>query len=258
MSHESNVPAGWKLVPVEPTIDMKIAMHKANSTLPNALGWEPRVYAAALAAAPQAPAPEAPKGEPVAWEYREWHNEFTAKPGWSEWKRVEPRNVHMGTVADSVQEFEAYITQGFKYELRPLYTTPQTAPKGEPVAEVRTMMTGGNAGIATHIVALSDDLQAGDKLYNTPQPALKGEPVARVLFTNRKKPDVEWLTDEVRNGTLLYTTPQPKRVPLTRKRVAQMVRSLYPSDRDALKNMNHDCLVAELIERAHDITGEAE
>lgn len=37
----------------------------------------------------------------------------------------------------------------------------------------------------------------------------RGEAVARVIFTNRKKPDVEWLTDTVKRDTLLYTTPQP-------------------------------------------------
>lgn len=50
--------------------------------------------------------------------------------------------------------------------------------QGEPVAEVRLMMTGGNVGIATRIVALSDELQAGDKLYLAPPipPAQAAEP----------------------------------------------------------------------------------
>lgn len=37
----------------------------------------------------------------------------------------------------------------------------------------------------------------------------RGEAIARVIFTSRKKPDVEWLTDTVKRDTLLYTTPQP-------------------------------------------------
>lgn len=48
------------------------------------------------------------------------------------------------------------------------------AQSGEPVAEVRTMKAGGNVGIATHIVALSDELQSGDLLYT--RPAAPAEP----------------------------------------------------------------------------------
>jgi hypothetical protein len=34
-----------------------------------------------------------------------------------------------------------------------------------------------------------------------------GEAVGRVIFTNRKKPDVEWLVDRLERDTLLYTKP---------------------------------------------------
>jgi len=40
-------------------------------------------------------------------------------------------------------------------------------------------------------------------------PAQAAEPVARVIFTNRRKPDVEWLVDSVRSGSLLYAAPHP-------------------------------------------------
>jgi hypothetical protein len=77
----------------------------------------------------------------------------------------------------------------------------------EPVAEVRTMMAGGNAGIATRIVALSDDLRAGDKLYTTPQRPADAEPVAEFgdtfIFNLRKQPNGErWPI-----GTKLYVHP---------------------------------------------------
>ena len=42
----------------------------------------------------------------------------------------------------------------------------------EPVAEVRLMRTGGNAGLATHIVQIVEGyFPAGTKLYTAPQPA---------------------------------------------------------------------------------------
>lgn len=67
--------------------------------------------------------------EPVAWEWR-WFDasDNTVTSGqWSEWKRVEPRN-QLCTVEDSLNEFRAYIANGQRYELRPLFTTfqPQT------------------------------------------------------------------------------------------------------------------------------------
>ena len=57
----------------------------------------------------------------------------------------------------------------------------------------------------------------------------RGEAVARVIFTNRKKPDVEWLTDTVKRDTLLYATPQPS---------ADAVRELVKRwrDQDARKH----------------------
>ncbi|WP_288080329.1 hypothetical protein [Pseudomonas sp.] len=52
------VPDGWKLVPVEPTIDMEDAGRKAASGFMR-LGEAGRVFRAMLAASPAAPAPEA-------------------------------------------------------------------------------------------------------------------------------------------------------------------------------------------------------
>lgn len=54
------VPEGWKLVPVEPTIDQEVAGRDAQR-FHSSLGDACRVYKAMLAAAPAAPA------EPVAW-----------------------------------------------------------------------------------------------------------------------------------------------------------------------------------------------
>lgn len=40
------------------------------------------------------------------------------------------------------------------------------------------------------------------------------EPVARAIFTNRNKPDVEWLVDSVTRGMLLYAAPQAPAAPV--------------------------------------------
>jgi hypothetical protein len=64
-----------------------------------------------------------PKQEPVCWEWR-WFDTgpYTVTSGqWSEWKRVEPRDA-LQTVDDAVAEFKTYIANGYKYELRALYT----------------------------------------------------------------------------------------------------------------------------------------
>lgn len=53
----------------------------------------------------------------------------------------------------------------------------QPEQEQEPVAEVKLMMTGGNAGLATRIVEIDDPmrerLRPGDKLFTTPQPQRK-------------------------------------------------------------------------------------
>jgi len=86
-------------------------------------------------AASQRTEQQAGAAEPAAWEWR--HLDTTNTPNtWSEWARVEPRNRFTDTVDDRVREFQAYIEQGYKYELRALYAghPPAAEPKGmEPV-----------------------------------------------------------------------------------------------------------------------------
>ena len=76
--------------------------------------------------------PATPSQEPVMWQYRSWFAENTGTPGWSEWAEVKARNAYTGTVMDSVREFQHYIAQGYKYEIRALYVaTPAPAPAQE-------------------------------------------------------------------------------------------------------------------------------
>lgn len=55
-----------------------------------------------------------------------------------------------------------------------IHTCSPQQPVQEPVAEVKLMVTGGNAGVATRIVEIDDPmrerLRPGDKLYTAPQP----------------------------------------------------------------------------------------
>ena len=68
------------------------------------------------------------QGEPVYWEWRHLstHPNTVDFGQWSEWQRVEARNP-IFTAEDALAEFRDYIAQGYKYELRALYTTPQPA-----------------------------------------------------------------------------------------------------------------------------------
>lgn len=72
------------------------------------------------------PAPSAPAtSEPVYWEWRHLgNNQFAADFGqWSEWKRVEARSP-IFTAEDELRTLRRYIADGYKYELRALYTHP--------------------------------------------------------------------------------------------------------------------------------------
>lgn len=62
-------------------------------------------------------------GEPVYWEWRHLstHPDTVDFGKWSEWTRVEARSA-IHTIEDALAEFRAYIAQGYKYELRALYT----------------------------------------------------------------------------------------------------------------------------------------
>ena len=71
----------------------------------------------------QAEAQQPVTGEPVYWEWRHLstHPDTVDFGKWSEWKRVEARSA-IHTIEDALAEFRAYIAQGYKYELRALYT----------------------------------------------------------------------------------------------------------------------------------------
>ena len=63
------------------------------------------------------------QGEPVYWEWRHLstHPDTVDFGQWSKWQRVEARSA-IHTIEDALAEFRAYIAQGYKYELRALYT----------------------------------------------------------------------------------------------------------------------------------------
>ena len=121
------VPQGWKLVQTPITEEMHVAAVKVLHRAPGLAGLPQRMLDAMLAATPATPSQE-----PVMWQYRSWFAENTGTPGWSEWAEVKARNAYTGTVMDSVREFQHYIAQGYKYEIRALYAaTPAPAPAQE-------------------------------------------------------------------------------------------------------------------------------
>ena len=88
--------------------------------------------------------------EPVYWEWRRLgSNQHAADFGqWSQWQKVEARSL-LSTVEDELQEFRRYIADGYKYELRALYTTPPApqvpAPDIDEAAIARMTKRGADA-----------------------------------------------------------------------------------------------------------------
>ena len=75
--------------------------------------------------------------EPVYWEWRHLgSNQHAADFGqWSQWQKVEARSL-LFTVEDELRSFRRYIADGYKYELRALYTTPPAPQVPAPVDEL--------------------------------------------------------------------------------------------------------------------------
>jgi len=64
------------------------------------------------------------QAEPVAWEYREFHDDNTVTPGWGKWKRIESEEWAGRKVLSVVADIREFIAQGYRYELRALYAQP--------------------------------------------------------------------------------------------------------------------------------------
>lgn len=134
--------AGWKLVPVEPTIHM---LHRADGLTCidfAALGREgafdldelKEIYRSMLAAAPQPPAVEQPRGEqePVAWQYRMRPDWGIKKDCWGPWQDCTREQAAMYQRVPLLHEWV--------YESRQLYTHPQ--PKREPLTDEQILGFG--------------------------------------------------------------------------------------------------------------------
>lgn len=100
--------------------------------------------------ATQAEAQQPATGEPVYWEWRHLstHPDTVDFGKWSEWKRVEARSA-IHTIEDALAEFRTYIAQGYKYELRALYTHPAPSVRADVVR---------GAGRYRFILAAADDM----------------------------------------------------------------------------------------------------
>lgn len=117
------------------SIELKQAAEKALVVLGSATSFMSRkardqhesVVAELSAAIQQTEAQQPVTGETVYWEWRHLstHPDTVDFGTWSEWKRVEASSA-IHTIDDALAEFRTYIAQGYKYELRALYT--HTAP----------------------------------------------------------------------------------------------------------------------------------
>ena len=87
----------------------------------------------------QAEAQQPATGEPVYWEWRHLstHPDTVDFGKWSEWKRVEARSP-IFTAEDELRTLRRYIADGYKYELRALYTHP--APSVFLVRDVASLL----------------------------------------------------------------------------------------------------------------------
>jgi len=130
--HLDMVPAGWKLVPVEPTEDMLAAVAWPGCA---ATDWEHM-----LAAAPQPPVVKQPQveQEPVACLVRtrslRTPSDISAdgKNHFCDWGAWEPESLAYGR---AVTDPSRNTGPGHCYEMRLLYTRPQ--PKREPLTDAQ-------------------------------------------------------------------------------------------------------------------------
>lgn len=86
-----------------------------------ASSWARRGYLAAM---------QAQQAEPVAWEYREFHDDNTVTPGWGKWKRIESEDWAGRAIKSVVADIHEFIAQGYRYEIRELYAQPPAVAEG--------------------------------------------------------------------------------------------------------------------------------
>jgi hypothetical protein len=102
------------------------------------IALDPAVSREAQALIDQGKAQPHGAGEAVYWEWRHLstHPDTVDFGQWSEWKRVEGRSpIH--TAEHELNDLRAYIASGYKYELRPLYTTPPVSREKGAVEVVK-------------------------------------------------------------------------------------------------------------------------
>lgn len=136
--HLDMVPAGWQLVPVNPTDAMVHAISDNVSLMDFERGARDG-YSAMIAAAPQPPAVEQPQAvtdchqsqpqgeqEPVAWQYRMRPDWGSKKDCWGPWQDC--------TKEQAAMYQRVPLLHDWAYESRQLYTHPQ--PKHEPLMDL--------------------------------------------------------------------------------------------------------------------------
>lgn len=92
-----------------------------------------------------AAAEQAQQAEPVAWEYREFHDDNTVAPGWGKWKRIESEEWAGRAITSVVADIHEFIAQGYRYEIRELYAQPPAvAVPDAVVGKLRMLLAACN------------------------------------------------------------------------------------------------------------------
>lgn len=118
------------------------------------------------------------QAEPVAWEYREFHDDNTVTPGWGKWKRIESEEWAGRAIKSVVADIHEFIAQGYRYELRALYAQPPAVADTTPLTDAqidRHTITAGECPAASKVMLVSSIrrlLARGDNFMQQPAVAV--------------------------------------------------------------------------------------
>lgn len=232
ITSSSTAPAGWRLVPVEPTPEMLRAAIDAP---------RPAVYVDSLSAAENlinstkyramlAAAPQPPGGQ---------------EPDWQDLYRKEKRRAEMW-----IAKYEQDIG---KLEVAvPVAARPPSVAARTCANCLHNSPPFGNCDGCSQ---QNDDADDEGNWEPIPEPQGEQEPALVVAYD--KQGWGQMLDDmrEIPDGTPLYTHPQPKREPLKKEEIDRIINDLDPIFLDTPTGFEEEFCRA--IERAHGIGGEA-
>ncbi len=261
ITSSSTVPAGWRLVPVEPTEKM-VDMGRGLSSFPDG------VYRAMLDAAPQPPAPgckATKRGDHVvcddcksAWDANDKNPPACVpappaveqphvgkEPDWKDLYQKEKRRAEMW-----IAKYEKDI--GKLQVAVPVAAQPPSVAARTCANCLHNKPPFGNCDGCSQ---QNDDADDEGNWEPIPEPQGEQEPALVVAYD--KQGWRQMLDDmrEIPDGTPLYTHPQPKREPLKKEEIDRIINDIDPIFLDTPTGFEEEFCRA--IERAHGIGGEA-